>query len=69
MTDAPGNPTPPACADGVCADDVPPLIGEHLTGTDLTLDEAAARALDGAPLPDGLTDLQRRLVHERALGL
>ena len=51
---------------GVCAGDVPPLIGQVLTGTGLTLDQAAKRFADGESLP-GLTAVQRRLVEERAL--
>lgn len=50
---------------GVCAGDVPPLIGQVLTGTGLTLAQAARRLVAGEPLPD-LTPLQRRLVEEYA---
>lgn len=53
------------CACGVCGTDVPPLIGSVLTGTGLTLDAAAQRLEDGEALP-ALTDVQRRLVEERA---
>lgn len=57
----------PAC--GVCAGDVPPLVGSRLTGTGLTLDAAAAALVrDGRP-PTGLTPVQARLVEERALQL
>jgi hypothetical protein len=61
---------PPAVADdcGVCAGDVPPLIGQVLTGTGLTLDQAARRLLDGDELHE-LTTVQRRLVEERATSL
>jgi hypothetical protein len=55
------------CDTGVCGADVPPLIGTILTGTGLTLDQAAARLARGEPLT-GLTDVQRRLVEEFALG-
>lgn len=44
---------------------MPPLIGSVLTGTGLTLDAAARRLEDGVALPP-LTDVQRRLVEERA---
>lgn len=50
---------------GVCAGDVPPLIGTVLTGTGLTLAQAAKRLEQGEPLPD-LTPLQRRMVEEYA---
>jgi hypothetical protein len=32
----------PACDTGVCGTDVPPLIGQVLTGTGLTVRQAAA---------------------------
>jgi hypothetical protein len=54
------------CDTGVCGGDVPPLIGDVLTGTGLTLAQAAARLERGEPLPE-LTPLQRRLVEEFAL--
>ena len=50
---------------GICAGDVPPLIGQVLTGTGLTLDQAARRLLAGDALPD-LTPVQRRLVADYA---
>jgi hypothetical protein len=50
---------------GICAGDVPPLIGQVLTGTGLTLDQAARRLLAGDELPD-LTPVQRRLVEDYA---
>ena len=53
-------------SDGICGGDAPPLLGGVLTGTDLTLDEAARRLARGEPLPP-LTEIQRRLVEERAL--
>ena len=36
---------------GICGGDVPPLIGDVLTGTGLTLAQAAARLERGEPLP------------------
>jgi hypothetical protein len=61
MTDA-------SCPSGVCGADVPPLIGSVLTGTGMTLAQAAAAVERGETPP--LTDLQRRLVaawaHEHA---
>ena len=42
-----------------------PLIGDVLTGTGLTLHQAAARLERGEPLPS-LTALQRRLVEDFA---
>ena len=50
---------------GVCAGEVPPLIGQVLTGTGLTLAQAAARLAAGEPLPD-LTPVQRRIVEDYA---
>lgn len=67
-TDTPP-PATPGCDTGICGADVPPLVGSILTGTGLTLDQAARCAADDAPLPAELTDVQRRLVHERALHL
>ena len=52
-------------SDGICGGDVPPLIGDVLTGTDLTLDDAVRRLEDGEPLPP-LTPIQQRLVEEYA---
>ena len=34
--------TDPSCPSGVCGADVPPLVGSVLTGTGLTLAQAAA---------------------------
>ena len=45
---------------GVCAADAPPLIGPVLTGTGLTLAQAAAALERGERVP--LTALQRELV-------
>ena len=56
-------PEGPDC--GVCAADAPPLVGSVLTGSGLTLDEAAAALERGERLP--LTDVQRRIVEAWAL--
>ena len=56
------------CDSGICGGDVPPLIGQVLTGTGLTLPQAAARLERGEPLPD-LTDVQRRIVEDYAAHL
>jgi hypothetical protein len=70
MADRRDIPVPqPDCGGGICAGDVPPLIGRILTGTGLTLDQAAARVLADEPLPAGLTEIQQRLVHEHVLHL
>lgn len=53
------------CVSGVCGADVPPLVGEVLTGTGLTVAQAAA-ALERGEAP-ALTDVQRRIVEEYAL--
>lgn len=52
----------PTCPSGVCGADVPPLVGSVLTGTGLTLAQAAA-ALERGEVPP-LTDVQRRLVED-----
>lgn len=52
------------CDAGVCGADVPPLIGQLLTGTGLTLAQAAA-ALELGERPP-LTDVQRRIVEDWA---
>ena len=49
---------------GVCGSDVPPLVGDVLTGTGLTLAQAAA-ALERGETPP-LTAVQRRIVEEWA---
>jgi hypothetical protein len=54
-----------SCESGVCGSAVPPLIGEILTGTGLTLAQAARRLERGEPLP-ALTDVQRRIVERYA---
>ena len=48
------------CTSGLCGSDVPPLIGSVLTGTGMTLEQAAAALERGEAMP--LTDVQRRLV-------
>ena len=49
---------------GVCGADVPPLIGDVLTGTGLTLAQAAV-ALERGETPP-LTPVQRRIVEDWA---
>jgi hypothetical protein len=53
------------CDTGVCGADVPPLIGSILTGTGLTLDQAAAALARGESPP--LTPVQRRIVEGHLL--
>jgi hypothetical protein len=55
-----------SCESGVCGGDVPPLIGEVLTGTGLTLQQAARKLARGEAL-SGLTPVQHRIVEEYAL--
>ncbi len=50
----------PGCAGGICGGETPPLIGSVLTGTGLTLAQAAA-ALERGERPP-LTPVQERLV-------
>jgi hypothetical protein len=57
---------PDPCHTGVCGSDVPPLVGSVLTGTGLTLSQAAA-ALERGDAPP-LTPVQRRIVEEFAAG-
>ena len=52
------------CDTGVCGSEVPPLIGTVLTGTGLTIDQAA-KALERGEKPP-LTPVQRRIVEEHA---
>jgi hypothetical protein len=52
------------CDTGVCGSDVPPLVGDVLTGTGLTLAQAAAALERGESPP--LTALQRRIVEDWA---
>ena len=54
-----------ACPTGVCGADVPPVIGETLTGTGLTVRQAVARLERGEQL-QGLTDVQRAIVERAA---
>jgi hypothetical protein len=54
------------CDTGLCGGDVPPLIGEILTGTGLTLAQAAAKLEQGEALPT-LTPVQRRIVEDYVL--
>jgi len=54
------------CDTGICGADVPPLVGSVLTGTGLTLAQAAA-ALERGEAPPLLTEVQRRLVEDWAL--
>lgn len=56
--------TDPTCPSGVCGADVPPFVGSVLTGTGLTLAQAAA-ALERGETPP-LTDVQRRIVEDWA---
>jgi hypothetical protein len=56
------------CDTGVCGGDVPPLIGQVLTGTGLTLAQAAARLERGEDVAD-LTPVQRRIVETYAAQL
>ena len=53
------------CESGICGGDVPPLIGQVLTGTGLTLARAAARLARGESLT-GLTAVQLRIVEDYA---
>ncbi len=54
------------CDTGLCGSTVPPLIGTVLTGSGLTLAQAAA-ALEHGERP-ALTPVQRRLVDAWAVG-
>jgi hypothetical protein len=53
-----------SCESGVCGADVPPVVGSILTGTGMTVDQAVAALARGEDPP--LTDVQRRIVEERA---
>ena len=55
------------CDTGVCGADVPPLVGSLLTGTGLTLDQAAAALERGESPP--LPPVQRRIVEAHAARL
>jgi hypothetical protein len=52
------------CDTGVCAADVPPLVGSVLTGTGLTLEQAVSALRRGERL--ALTETQRRIVEAEA---
>lgn len=54
------------CDTGVCGGEAPPLIGHVLTGTGLTLAQAAAALERGESPP--LTPVQRRIVEDWASG-
>ena len=62
----PGGVTSDGCDTGVCGSDVPPLIGSVLTGTGLTVAQAVAALERGESPP--LSDVQRRIVEDAALG-
>ena len=49
---------------GMCGSEVPPLIGSVLTGSGLTLDQAATALERGESPP--LTSVQRRIVEAHA---
>jgi hypothetical protein len=53
-----------SCDTGVCGSEAPPLVGSILTGTGLTLAQAAS-ALERGETPP-LTNVQRRIVEEWA---
>jgi hypothetical protein len=53
-----------SCDTGVCGSEVPPLVGDILTGTGLTLKQAAA-ALERGETPP-LSAVQRRIVEDWA---
>ncbi len=53
------------CDTGISGADVPPLIGSVLTGTGLTIEQAAARLERGEAPP--LTAVQLRIVERWAL--
>ena len=53
------------CDTGICGADVPPVVGSVLTGTGMTIAQAAYRLERGEEL--ALTDVQRRIVERWAL--
>jgi hypothetical protein len=57
--------TDPDCVSGLCGADVPPVVGTVLTGTGLTIAQAAAKLERGEHV--ALSDVQRRIVEEHAL--
>ena len=56
---------PEDCAEGVCASDAPPLVGDRLTCSGLTLAEAARALEHGEEV--ALTPVQERIVEAWAL--
>jgi hypothetical protein len=50
------------CPSGICGADVPPVVGTVLTGTGMTIAQAAARIAAGEQ--PALSDVQRRIVEE-----
>jgi hypothetical protein len=52
------------CETGICGGEVPPLIGQVLTGTGMTIAQAAG-ALERGETPP-LTEVQRRIVEDWA---
>ncbi|HEX7298541.1 MAG TPA: hypothetical protein VF257_06015 [Solirubrobacteraceae bacterium] len=57
--------TSDGCDTGVCGSDVPPVVGTVLTGTGLTIAQAAAALARGERLR--LTEVQRRIVEAEGL--
>lgn len=53
------------CPSGICGADVPPVVGTVLTGTGMTIAQAAARIAAGEQ--PALSDVQRRIVEEYLL--
>jgi hypothetical protein len=53
-------------SEGVCGGSPPPLVGGVLTGTSMTLADAAARLERGDDLAE-LTPVQRRMVEQYAV--
>ena len=53
-----------SCDTGVCGGEAPPLIGTVLTGTGMTIAQAAAAIERGETPP--LTSVQRRIVEDWA---
>jgi hypothetical protein len=53
------------CPTGVCGADVPPIVGTVLTGTGMTIAQAAARIAAGEE--PQLSDVQRRIAEEYLL--
>ena len=51
-----------SCETGICGGEAPPLIGQILTGTGMTLAQAAV-ALERGETPP-LTPVQRRIVED-----